>query len=147
MVKVLAPGFYARQDVRTPVRIAVVTLLLTQIMNLVFIWPLAHAGLALAIGLGACFNAALLLRGLLKRDIYRPQPGWPVFLLKLAIAVYAMGAVLWVVSGSNASWLAMGAIERALSLAWLVTLGAAAYFACLWLLGFRLADFSRRAVV
>ncbi len=145
MVKVLAPGFYARQDIRTPVRIAVVTLVLTQIMNLVFVWPLAHAGLALAIGLGACFNAALLLRGLRRRDIYRPQPGWPVFLFKLAIAVYAMGAVLWVACGSDASWLAMGAIERALSLAWIVALGAATYFAALWLLGFRPADFSRRA--
>jgi len=147
MVKVLAPGFYARQDIRTPVRIAVVTLGLTQLMNLAFVWPLAHAGLALAIGLGACFNATLLLRGLRRRDIYRPQPGWPVFLLKLAIAVYAMAAVLWVASGSDASWLAMGAIERALSLAWIVALGAATYFAALWLLGFRLADFSRRAAM
>jgi putative peptidoglycan lipid II flippase len=146
MVKVLAPGFYARQDIRTPVRIAVVTLGLTQLMNLAFIWPLQHAGLALAIGLGACFNAALLLRGLRRRDIYRPQPGWPVFLLKLAIAVYVMGATLWIASGSDALWLAMSAIERALSLAWVVALGAAIYFAALWLLGFRLADFSRRAV-
>jgi hypothetical protein len=63
VVKVLAPGFYARQDIRTPVKMAVAALLATQLMNLVFVWPLRHAGLALAIGLGACFNAALLYRG------------------------------------------------------------------------------------
>ena len=145
MVKVLAPGFYARQDIRTPVKIAIVTLALTQVMNFAFIWPLQHAGLALAIGLGACINAALLLRGLLRRDIYRPQPGWPVFLLKLAIAVYIMGAMLWLASGSDASWLAMGAATRAVNLTGVVLLGAASYFMVLWLLGFRLADFSRRA--
>ena len=145
MVKVLAPGFYARQDIRTPVKIAIVTLALTQVMNFAFIWPLQHAGLALAIGLGACINAALLLRGLLRRDIYRPLPGWPVFLLKLAIAVYIMGAMLWLASGSDASWLAMGAATRAVNLTGVVLLGAASYFMVLWLLGFRLADFSRRS--
>jgi putative peptidoglycan lipid II flippase len=145
MVKVLAPGFYARQDIRTPVRIGLVTLGLTQLMNFAFVWPLQHAGLALAIGLGACFNAALLLRGLLQRDIYRPQPGWPVFLFKLAIAVYAMTVALWVASGSDASWLAMGGAARACNLVWVVLAGMASYFAALWLLGFRLADFSRKA--
>jgi putative peptidoglycan lipid II flippase len=145
MVKVLAPGFYARQDIRTPVRIALVTLGLTQIMNFAFIWPLQHAGLALAIGLGACINAALLLRILIRRDIYQPQAGWPVFLCKLVIAVYVMAAVLWMSSGSDASWLAMGAAARAGHLAWMVVLGAATYFAVLWLLGFRLGDFSKRA--
>jgi putative peptidoglycan lipid II flippase len=145
MVKVLAPGFYARQDIRTPVRIALVTLALTQLMNFAFIWPLQHAGLALAIGLGACINAALLLRILMRRDIYRPQAGWPVFLFKLVIAVYAMGAVLWMVTGTDASWLAMGAATRVGQLTWIVLLGAATYFAALWLLGFRLGDFSKRA--
>ena len=145
MVKVLAPGFYARQDIRTPVRMALATLGLTQIMNLVLIWPLQHAGLALAIGVGACFNATLLLRGLRRRDIYRPQPGWPAFALKLAIAVYAMAAVLWLASGADSSWLAMGAAARAATLAGVVVLGTATYFAALWLLGFRLSDFSRRA--
>lgn len=145
MVKVLAPGFYARQDIRTPVKVAVATLALTQILNLALVWSLQHAGLALAIGLGACFNAAMLLRGLLRRDIYVPQPGWPVFLFKLALAVYAMAAVLWLTSGTDASWLAMGAAVRAFHLAWIVVLGATTYFVVLWLLGFRLADFSRRS--
>jgi len=145
MVKVLAPGFYARQDIRTPVRMALITLGLTQVMNFAFVWPLQHAGLALAIGLGACLNAALLLRGLLQRDIYRPQPGWPVFLFKLGIAVYVMAMVLWVASGTDASWLAMRGAARAGNLAWVVLAGMTTYFAALWLLGFRLADFSRKA--
>jgi putative peptidoglycan lipid II flippase len=145
MVKVLAPGFYARQDIRTPVRIALLTLGLTQFMNLALIWPLQHAGLALAIGLGACANAALLLRGLKARGIYRPRPGWPEFTLKLGVAIYAMGAVLWIASGSDASWLSMRAAVRAATLTEVVMLGAAVYFAVLWLLGFRPSDFSRRA--
>jgi len=145
MVKVLAPGFYARQDIRTPVKIALVTLGLTQLMNLAFIVPLRHAGLALAIGLGACINASLLLRGLRRRDIYTPRPGWPEFLLKLAGALYAMSVVLWVTMPADAAWLAMGAAARALNLAWIVLLGAATYFLTLWLLGFRLGDFSKSA--
>src|SRR5262245_54039521 len=82
MVKILAPGFYARQNIVTPVKIGIVTLLTTQALNLAFIVPLKHAGLALAISLGACLNAALLYRGLRQSGAYKPAPGWPVFLLK-----------------------------------------------------------------
>ena len=119
-VKVLAPGFYARQDIRTPVKIALVTLVFTQLLNLVFVWQLHHAGLALAISIGACLNAGLLLRGLRRRQIYQPMPGWGAFLLKLALAVYAMGALLWVLSGDAASWLTAGALERVARLTLLV---------------------------
>lgn len=144
-VKVLAPGFYAKQDIRTPVKFALVTLVATQLMNLVFIWELRHAGLALAISLGACLNAALLLRGLRRRAIYRPQPGWGIFACKLTLAVYVMGAVLWMFAGDAASWLAAPAVERVWRLALLVLAGAAAYFVTLWLLGFRMHDFARQA--
>jgi putative peptidoglycan lipid II flippase len=122
-----------------------VTLGMTQLMNFAFILPLRHAGLALAIGLGACINASLLLRGLRRRHIYTPQPGWPEFLLKLAVAVYAMSVVLWIASPSDATWLAMGAAARAMNLGWVVMLGAGTYFSALWLLGFRLSDFAKRA--
>ncbi|MBM3359213.1 MAG: murein biosynthesis integral membrane protein MurJ [Betaproteobacteria bacterium] len=144
LVKVLAPGFYARQDIKTPVKIALVTLGVTQVMNLTFIWTLKHVGLALAIGLGACFNAALLLRGLRRREIYVPQPQWPVFLFKLALAVYVMAVILWFTAGSDMSWVSMGAPARAWRLTWVIVLGAASYFAALWLLGFRAHDFARR---
>jgi len=144
VVKVLAPGFYARQDIATPVRIALVSLLATQVMNLIFVWPLRHAGLALAIGLGACCNAVLLYRGLRARGIYSPQPGWSVFLLKLGLAVVAMSAVLWFAAGAAEGWLAAGAATRVARLTGVIALGAATYFVVLWFAGFRLADFSKR---
>jgi len=145
MVKVLAPGFYARQNIRTPVGIAIVTLLATQALNAVLIVPLRHAGLALAIGLGACLNAGLLYRKLREHGIYRPQPGWPAYFAKVLCAIAAMAAVLWFAMGPEAWWLAAPGAKRALALAGIVTGGAATYFACLWLLGFRLKDFRRRA--
>lgn len=144
LVKVLAPGFYARQNIRTPVKIAVMTLAATQLMNLAFIIPLQHAGLALAIGLGACLNSGLLYHKLRVHGIYQPQPGWGVFMLKILIALAVMGGVIGLAAGSSAEWLAASAAERALRLGGIVLLGALVYFSCLWLLGFRLRDFSRQ---
>src|ERR671918_1768184 len=106
LVKILAPGFYARQNVLTPVKIGIVTLVATQGMNLAFIGPLRHAGLALAIGLGACLNAGLLYRFLRRNGIFNPQPGWPAFLLKVLVAVAVMGGVLYFAMGPAAWWLA-----------------------------------------
>ena len=147
LVKVLAPGFYARQNIRTPVRIAIAALLATQVMNGVFAWGLdmQHAGLALAIGLAACLNAALLYHGLRRDGIYAPQPGWPTFYVKLMLALGVMGAALWIASGPDSLWLGIGPFERIGRLTMLVIFGAAAYFATLWLLGFRLGAFKRRA--
>lgn len=146
LVKVLAPGFYARQNIKTPVKIAIFTLLATQAMNLIFIWPLKHAGLALAIGLGACINAGILYWQLRKQRIFQPQPGWTAFLLKLSIALSLMGTGLWLGLGSNEQWLAYGFHQRALHLGLLVLAGAGVYFATLWVLGFRLSHFRRRGV-
>ena len=144
LVKVLAPGFYARQDIRTPVRIAVVSLVATQLMNLAFVWSLQHVGLALAIGLGACLNAALLFRTLRRRGIYAPQPGWGPFLIKVLIALCAMAAVLWLMSGPSEEWLRVGAAARAARLAQIITLGAATYLGTLFICGFRPRDFVKR---
>jgi putative peptidoglycan lipid II flippase len=147
MVKVLAPGFYARQNIRTPVKIAIVTLLVTQLLNAALIVPLQHAGLALSIGLGACLNAALLLSGLRRKGIYAPQPGWAVFTFKLGVALYAMGVILWICAGSDAWWLQAGGLQRVAGLCALVVVGSGSYFATLWLLGFRARDFSRRGSI
>ena len=147
LVKVLAPGFYARQNVRTPVRIALISLAATQIMNLAFIGWIGHAGLALSIGLAACLNAGMLYRGLRRLDIYHPQPGWAGFLLKLAAAMLVMATALWFAMGSEAGWLEATFLARIIHLAWLVPLGCATYFATLWVLGFRLRDFKRRTAV
>src|SRR3990172_8536603 len=140
LVKVLAPGFYARQNIRTPVKIAVITLVATQFMNLALIGPLKHAGLALAIGLGACLNAGLLYRKLRQHRIYEPQAGWSEFAFKILTALVAMGGVVWFAMGSEQWWLEAAGAARALALGGLVAAGAAAYFACLWLLGFRTGD-------
>jgi putative peptidoglycan lipid II flippase len=145
LVKVLAPGFYARQNIRTPVRIAVITLVATQLMNLVLIGPLKHAGLALAIGLGACLNAGLLYYKLRQHRIYQPQPEWARFSCRLALALLVMAAVLWGAVGSENWWLVAAWQQRAAGLVGIVCLGATSYFAMLWLLGFRIRDFARRA--
>jgi putative peptidoglycan lipid II flippase len=145
LVKILAPGFYAQQNIKTPVKIGVITLAVTQCMNLLFIIPLQHAGLALATGLGACFNAGFLFYKLRQFDMYRPQAGWLLFFGKIVIALAAMGALLWWLSGDAAAWLTMSAGEKVAKLALIVVLGAGVYFATLGLLGFRLRHFSRRA--
>lgn len=144
LVKVLAPGFYARQNIRTPVKIAVFTLLATQAMNLAFIGPLKHAGLALAIGLGACINAGLLYFHLRRAKVYAPQPGWTGFLARLLIALVAMAAVLMFAMGPAHAWIEASAAWRVLRLAALVAAGAATYFAVLFALGVRLRDFVKR---
>jgi putative peptidoglycan lipid II flippase len=129
------------------VKIAVVTLVITQLLNLALIGPLAHAGLALAIGLGACLNAGLLYWQLRRRGMFQPQPGWPVFLGKLLVAVTLMGLILLAIMHFMPDWAEDGMLLRLLRLGALVTAGAVAYFGCLLLLGFRMRDFARRAVV
>jgi putative peptidoglycan lipid II flippase len=146
LVKILAPGFYARQDIKTPVKIALVTLAATQLMNLAFIGWLHHAGLALSIGLASCFNAAMLYRGLRRRGAYQPAAGWLSFTLKLAAALLVMGAALWFAAGDNSAWLAMSGGHKVARLAMVVAIGIAAYFGTLALLGFRLAHFKHRSV-
>jgi putative peptidoglycan lipid II flippase len=145
LIKVLAPGFYARQNVRTPVKIALISLFVTQLLNLALIGWFKHAGLALSIGLAACLNAALLFRGLREHGIYNPQPGWPVFYAKLTVAMLTMGGTLWFATGNATDWLHWGLLERLLRLSVVVGLGATVYFATLWATGFRLRDFKRRA--
>lgn len=146
LVKILAPAFYARQDVKTPVRIAVAVLVATQLMNLIFVPLMGVAGLALSIGLGACINATCLYIGLRKRGIYTPQPGWGKFFLKLAIGVAVMGAVAWF-GQAQFDWAAMKVTPglRIGALFGIIVASAVTYFAMLALLGFRPRDFRRRA--
>ena len=144
VVKILTPAFYARQDFQTPVRIAVVTVVSVQLMNLVLVPMLQVTGLALSIGLGACVNALLLFVLLYKRAIYVPQPGWPLFFVKLVVAVAAMGALAWygaaqfVWTGPGVhGWLRAGVLFA------LIAACGAVYFAILFALGFRVRDFKR----
>jgi putative peptidoglycan lipid II flippase len=144
-VKILAPGFYAQKDIRTPVKIAIVVLIATQLANVGLVPLFAHAGLALSVGLGACANALALFVGLRRRNLYQPAAGWISFVARLAIALAVLAAILWWAQRPLA-WSAMQEApwER---VAWLVAvIGAATvgYFAALLALGFRARDFRVR---
>ena len=144
-VKILAPGFYARQDTRTPARIAIVVLVLTQLMNLVFVPGLRQAGLTLSIGLGALVNAGWLFFGLRRAGGYRPSPGWAGFTLRVALAALLLGAALaWAEQAID--WIGLAAHEaRRIGLLAACLGGAAAlYFAVLAATGLRVRDFVRR---
>ena len=107
-IKVLAPGFFAKQDTRTPVKIAVVVLVFTQVMNLLLVPYLAHAALTLSIGLGALLNALWLLIGLRRNSSFVAKAGWGMLLLRVLLASAAMGAVLFYAAG-HWDWTALRA--------------------------------------
>ena len=141
-MKVLAPGYYASQNIKTPVKIAVAVLVMTQLLNLVFVPIFAHAGLALSIGVGALVNALWLLVGLVRSKVYQPLAGWGKLLLQVVIASSVLGFALWWLSG-YLPWLEWptkpyGAWLRLGSLLSIIVMGAAAYFAMLLLSGFKL---------
>ncbi len=143
-IKVLAPGYYASQDIRTPVRIAIVVLVATQLMNIAFVPWLAHAGLALSIGLGALVNAGWLLIGLIRRGSFAPRPGWTRLGLQVALASALLTAFLWWGSG-HFDWLALQAhgLRRAALLALLLLGAALIYFCTLMATGVRLRQLRR----
>ncbi|MFK3908254.1 murein biosynthesis integral membrane protein MurJ [Pseudomonas monteilii] len=146
LIKVLAPGFYAQQNIRTPVKIALFTLVATQVFNLILIGPLQHAGLALAISLGACLNAGLLYRKLRSQQLFQPQPGWTTFLLKLVLAVGLMAAVLMAGLHWMPAWEEGNMAMRLLRLGALIFAGMVTYFGCLYLCGLRPRQFVRKAL-
>ena len=146
IVRILAPGFYAKQDIRTPVKIAVVVLILTQLMNLFFVPVFAHAGLALSIGIGACGNAAILFYMLRKKGIYQPEPGWRIYFLKLAVALVLLAlASVW--AASYFDWIGMQVhpLLRVGALAIVMMVCGVIYFGALLLMGFRPGHFRRIA--
>jgi putative peptidoglycan lipid II flippase len=135
-IKVLAPGFYAQQNIKTPVKIAVFTLVLTQLFNLVFVPMFAHAGLALATSLAALANAGLLYLGLRKRRIYSPSKGWFAFLVKIKISATLMGIVIALIA-LEIDWasLAHAPLLRIVWLGIILLVAAAVYFTALRLFG------------
>ena len=136
-IKVLAPGYFARQDMRSPVRIGIIALVANLILNLALVVPLAHAGLALATSLAAFINAGLLYRGLRRGGIHRPRPGWPAFIAKIALANLVMAALLFAVRGEPSLWLAADLTARVVRLTLLVAGAAALYAVCLVVAGIR----------
>ncbi len=142
LVKVLAPGYFARQDTRTPVRIALIAMAANMAFNVIFVFGLVyldfsgpHAGLALATTLSSILNASLLLRGLRRQQVYQPESGWGKLFLQVGIASAIMLALLLWLGGETTFWIQAGVLERILRLALIVPAGAGAYFAGLWLLG------------
>jgi len=144
-VKVLAPGYYANQDIKTPVRIAILVLVLTQVMNLVLVPRLHVAGLSLSIGLGAMLNAGLLLAGLIRRGTFRPAPGWGRFGLQVLVASAVLTVYLWWVAQS-VDWLALRAhsVQRVALLAVYLLGAVAVYLITATACGLKLRQFLRR---
>ena len=131
-IKILAPGFYASQDIKTPVKIAIAVLIITQLLNLALVPLFAHAGLALAIGIGALINALWLLVGLIKRGSYQPLPGWGKFIAQVVFASALLGVLLWWSAGYF-DWTALRSdiFKRILLLAGVLIASAAIYFVAL----------------
>ncbi len=136
LIKVLVPAFTARQEVKTPVRYGIYAMIISLALNVVLVFPLAHAGLALATSLGAFFNAALLLKKLLKNKVYQPATGWLLFFVRVLLASAAMSAALyyWV----DASWWnAWSSTERVVNLVKWIAIGMIIYIATLLLTGLK----------
>lgn len=147
LVKILAPGFYAQQNIRTPVKIAIGVLIATQLMNLIFVPWIKHAGLALSIGAGACLNAGFLYWGLHKRGIYIAQSGWKMFFARLTGALFLLAGVgLW--TAGHFDWIGLQAhpFQRIAALALVMAACGITYFGALLAMGFRFRDFKRVSV-
>lgn len=144
LIKILAPAFYAKQDIRTPVRIAIAVLVATQCMNQIFVPWIGVAGLALSISLGACLNAGFLYWGLRRRAIYTPQNGWGMFGFKLLCALILMaGAAIW--SAQQFQWLYLQRypLQRCGALFFVLSACVITYFGALFTMGLRVKDFKR----
>jgi putative peptidoglycan lipid II flippase len=143
-IKILAPGFYGKQDVRTPVRISLLVLGVTQGLNLIFVPIFGHAGLTLSISIAALLNAALLLVGLMRRGIYRPRPGWGGFGARMVLALGLMALVLM----AARTWIDWAALAQTPLWRGWITLGvvggtALVFIASLLLTGLRPGVFLR----
>lgn len=142
-VKVLAPGYYASLDIRTPVKIAIVVLVVTQLFNALFVPFLQHAGLTLSIALGAMINALWLLVGLIRRGSYRPEAGWARFAAQVVGASVLLGlALAW--AAWHFDWIGMAAGPRVGLLAAVLGGAAVLYFGALAATGVRLGRLLRR---
>ncbi len=136
LVKVLVPGFTSRKDMKTPVRFGIYAMFANMGLNIALVFPLAHAGLALATSLGAFFNASLLLTRLLKEKIYKPGKNWANFIVKIIFANEIMALFLYVCIDSK-QWFEWTAFDRAFNLALWIALGGLVYAVSLLLTGIK----------
>lgn len=138
MVKILAPGFYARQNTKTPVRVAMASLTLNIVFCLILISPLKHIGLALATSLSSIFNAIALYWILRKEAIFILQPGWFIFLLRIVLASFVMFLVIFWFRGEASDWLTASIWQRIGNLMMIIIGGGVVYLVSLWALGLRI---------
>jgi putative peptidoglycan lipid II flippase len=149
LIKVLAPGYFARQDTKTPVKIGIIAMLVNMILNLLlvipfhFYWQIGHVGLALATSLAAFLNAGLLYRGLRKDKHYQPAKGWGVYLARIIFANIAMLVALLFMLTLFGSWSDISAVNRVINIGFICTSGLAVYVSVLFLVGFRLKDIKK----
>ena len=144
-IKVLAPGYYASQDIKTPVRIAMAVLVITQLLNVVLVPQFKHAGLSLAISLGAVINAVWLLVGLLMRKSYRPEPGWGLFFVQvLAGSALLVIYLLWAAQAFAWTELQSESLKRIALLGGLLVGAVIIYMGAVWAAGLNLRQFLRR---
>ena len=144
LIKVLSSGFFSKQDTKTPVKVAVVAMLANIILNLLLVFPLAHAGLALATSLSACLNAALLYRILRREKGFDTGPGWSAYLARIILALGVMALGLAYFIPDQVSWFQWDMYERAVNVVLCTLAGALVYFATLWLAGIRLHNMMMR---
>ncbi|MCP3675124.1 MAG: murein biosynthesis integral membrane protein MurJ, partial [Gammaproteobacteria bacterium] len=139
LIKILASGYYSRQDMKTPVRIGIISLVTNIVLNLALYKPLGHVGLALATSIAAALNAFLLYRGLRKKNIYKPSPGWLIWHLRLFVACSAMIVTLWMLSQPINMWYDWSITQRVIQLFIEIFAAMGAYLATLYLLGLRVS--------
>ncbi len=144
LIKVLAPGFYAQQDTRTPVKIGIIAMVVNMLLNILLVFPLAHAGLALATSLSSALNAYLLYRGLISTGVYRPKAGWGRLSARVALAAVVMGSMIVLATGEISAWFEIGGWERVWSLSLLILGAIASYFSVLFITGIRPRHFRSR---
>jgi len=143
LIKVLAPGYFSRQEMKTPVKIGILAMIVNMVLNLILIWPLQHAGLALATSLSSWLNAALLFSGLVSQKIYIRRPGWPGFLVRMLVANVAMAVVIYLLADAPQAWLEMSVWVRVTEMSKLIVAGILVYFLVLRLSGLNLRSFLR----
>jgi len=151
-VKILAPGFYARQDTRTPVRIGIIAMICNMFMNIALVVPLVlldyeapHIGLALATSLSGYINAMLLYLGLRNIGVFQPQAGWPAWIFRIVISTTAMAAAIIWLTPDAIQWSQWLLLERLTNLGLIIITGAFVYFIMLWLQGVRPGQLKKAA--
>lgn len=141
LIKILVSAFYSRQNLRTPVKVAAIALVVNVVFNFILVRSMQHAGLALATSIASLANALMLIVLLLKERVYKPQPGWGGFVLRLLLANVVMVVIIMFMAGDVALWPHWDVSKRIVHLTGSIGVASIGYFLCLFMLGFRFKNF------